>query len=352
MTLTSPITISKLKTTFGTSYNKIGQICAYANINMWSKYKPFRSSSLCFASISSRDSALAAANQGLAMGSTYSTPAACLAAAKSLGSGGSSWTYLRPRGLSSNEWYRLLDFDGYNHSAEAPMQFSFPYTSYAKQDSINVVEETSAGMSKGDFSGLSSYNYLGLVIQKSGGTAMAVSWLYSASTKTINAAIDDGSYDCAFFISNTNLGSTWGSASQSGSYILIPFPYKTLQISGAAFTLYGDGVSASSSSYGFTLHITSSRARSLTGLVIRYRKTGNYTYNASTGNYTLGSLASGEQDITIGTLSNITSYSRLMGFSGIDNPTSPLDYGKFFSEYAYNGYAYIKELAIEQSVIE
>ena len=352
MTLTSPITISKLKTTLGTSYNKIGQICAYANINMWSKYKPFRSSSLCFASSSSRDSALASANQALAMGSTYASPAACLAAAKSLGAGGSSWSYLRPRGLSYSEWYRLLDFDGYNHSAEAPMQFSFPYTSYAKQDSINVVEETSAGMSQGDFSGLSSYNYLGLVIQKSGGTAMATSWLYATTTKTILASIDDGTYECAFFLSNTNLGSVWGSASQIGSFILIPYPYKTLQVSGIAFTMYGDDVASSSSSYGFTLNITSSRARTLTGLVIRYRKTGNYSYNSSTGNYTLNATSAGEQDRTVGNLSNITSYSTLLGFSNIDNPTDPLSYGKFFVEYSYNGYGYSRELAIEQSVIE
>lgn len=352
MTLTSPITISKLKTTFGTSYNKIGQICAYANINMWSKYKPFRSSSLCFASSSSRDSALASANQALAMGSTYASPAACLAAAKSLGAGGSSWSYLRPRGLSYSEWYRLLDFDGYNHSAVAPMQFSFPYTSYAKQDSINVVEETSAGMSQGDFSGLSSYNYLGLVIQKSGGTAMATSWLYSATTKTILASIEDGTYECAFFLSNTDLGSVWGSASQVGSFILIPYPYKTLMVSGIAFTMYGNNVTSSSSIYRFTLNITSSRARSLKFLIIRYRKTGNYTYNSSTREYTLNAISAGEQDIMVGHLTNKTSYTTSLGYSNIDNPTDPLSYGKFFVEYSYNGYGYSRELAIEQSVIE
>lgn len=348
MTLTSPITISKLKTTFGTSYNKIGQICAYANINMWSKYKPFRSSSLSFASISSRDSALASANQALAMGSTYASPAACLAAAKSLGAGGSSWTYLRPRGLSYSEWYRLLDFDGYNHSAVAPMQFGFAYDSYVSNENLAVIENAVFDLRKVDFGELSSYNHLGLVIQKSGGTAMATSWNYDTFIKSIPlSGLADGNYECALFFSNTNLGSVWGSASQQGSYILIPYPYKTFNLSGVAFSIRGRDVISTSSAFKFTIYITSTRARTINQLFIRYRKTGNYSYNSPLGRYVLGLRAAGEQDIEIGDVSDIVSYSEQVSFTSIDNITDPAPQnGNFFAEYSYNNVAYTTLLSL------
>lgn len=42
---------------------------------------------------------------------------------QTLASGGYAWTYLNPRGqsYSPQEWFRLMDFDGYNHDAVCPL---------------------------------------------------------------------------------------------------------------------------------------------------------------------------------------------------------------------------------------
>lgn len=109
------ISIGDLQDVLGTSRKDLGGIITNVNINKWAKHKPFRNSSVGFnfsASQSTpegrspaRVTAALAANFGL------NIPKYTPSQFKTNYS--QQWTYDRPRGSASNEWFRMLDFDGY-----------------------------------------------------------------------------------------------------------------------------------------------------------------------------------------------------------------------------------------------
>lgn len=112
------ISIGDIQSMFGLSRNDIGALIVNANINKWAKYKPYRNSSPA-----TTQAARVAAHYGLS-----------IVTAESLGSPSSAssflgrlvrdqlgWEYQRPRGLSQNEWFRFLDFDGYFRDAVCPV---------------------------------------------------------------------------------------------------------------------------------------------------------------------------------------------------------------------------------------
>ena len=93
----------------------LGYLIVNGNINKWAKRKPVRRN---------KTAELTDAEQqhdsnysdfwGLKMPSGNSDP---IAAANEV----TVWEYNRPRGAANNEWFRFLDFDGYNHYAVAPI---------------------------------------------------------------------------------------------------------------------------------------------------------------------------------------------------------------------------------------
>lgn len=97
-------------------------MCTSDNINEWSRKKPVRSSKLGVLT----DADMASANFGFNIGGMDGDNNATavyeadpnVALSKAIASGG-KWTYNKPRG-GTTEWYRLLDFDGYNHKAAPP----------------------------------------------------------------------------------------------------------------------------------------------------------------------------------------------------------------------------------------
>lgn len=98
----------------------IGNIITHAAINKWSRHKPVRFPTLAKLT----DEQLKSSNNGFgATINRYTYVASMLAAVKG-GTEDTAWQYLRPRGGvtgSAAEPFRHLDFDGYSHSAVAPI---------------------------------------------------------------------------------------------------------------------------------------------------------------------------------------------------------------------------------------
>lgn len=91
----------------------LADLCTHDNINMWAKYKPFRSSIMFFkqdgdSTKSDRDEEMRRNNYGIEPPAKRDSTniASCIY---------DVWTYLRPRG-TVNEPYRLSDFINYCHS--------------------------------------------------------------------------------------------------------------------------------------------------------------------------------------------------------------------------------------------
>ena len=123
--LTKPISIGDVQNCLNISSTDLGTICTSNRINMYSSHKPMRYSNPCgiyvldgngnpqddryriyygmFANASAVD---------LKYGLTEQNP---------------YWTYLKPRGKGqgengADEWFRLLDFDEYDHNAVCPVK--------------------------------------------------------------------------------------------------------------------------------------------------------------------------------------------------------------------------------------
>ena len=92
----------------------LADLCTHENINMWAKYKPFRSSIMFFRqdgdpTKSDRDDEMRRQNYGIQPPDTRSSTdiVSCI---------NDVWTYLRPRGKDYNEPFRLSDFINYSHN--------------------------------------------------------------------------------------------------------------------------------------------------------------------------------------------------------------------------------------------
>lgn len=118
------ISIGDIQQFFGNSRNDIGALIANVNINKWAKYKPVRSGKLGVLSNSDRKDV----QHGLTTSVSTETglPTTSGSFFNKLLAGTLTWDYQRPRGkgvngTSVNEWYRFLDFDGYDKRATEPI---------------------------------------------------------------------------------------------------------------------------------------------------------------------------------------------------------------------------------------
>lgn len=113
--VTYGVSIGDLQTVFGTARNDIGQIIVNEDINKWAKFKPERDNKL---------GVLAEADRKENYYGLKVTPSGNIIT-DFISAYPTEWTYLRPRGIkntelnptSSDEWFRLLDFNGYGHAA-------------------------------------------------------------------------------------------------------------------------------------------------------------------------------------------------------------------------------------------
>lgn len=130
------VSIADIQAVLGTaSHNDIGGLIANGNINKWAKHKPFRNSAPGFtlyrtqstpeARCPDKMTQMLAANYGLVLprynANDFKTHYSDV------------WTYVRPRGLAQNEFFRFIDFDGYNHNPYpmmGPVSFNGIYAGY------------------------------------------------------------------------------------------------------------------------------------------------------------------------------------------------------------------------------
>ena len=96
----------------------LGSLCRSLNINPWSLNKPVRLASMDH---STGWQAGAAGDYGI-VPHGFGTGSQALTALRtySYDGGMNGWAYDTPRGYAYGEWYRQLDFDGYNHNSPAP----------------------------------------------------------------------------------------------------------------------------------------------------------------------------------------------------------------------------------------
>lgn len=109
--LTKPISIGDVQTVLNVSSTDLGTICRSGKINMYSAHKPLRWGDPT--SVGNMEHML---NWGLIANNSD------VDLKYNVTSQNPYWTYNAPRGISYNEWYRLLDFDGYDHNAVCPVK--------------------------------------------------------------------------------------------------------------------------------------------------------------------------------------------------------------------------------------
>lgn len=124
--------ISDVATVLGRNTGDIGRLCSDTDnngvdqniIKFWSLKRPIRHSFVGELT----DAQWKAANYGYTIAS-YTKPVGEAQTGLIYGHiNNQSWQYLKPRGASHNEWFRLLDFDGYNHAATNPFEISYEAT--------------------------------------------------------------------------------------------------------------------------------------------------------------------------------------------------------------------------------
>lgn len=142
----APVSFADVNAILGTRHTDLGNLCKDTNIGQWQKYKPFRNSGVGLMSEQDRRNARFGLNPAiLASGEHFNKLAwdcicGVVRAANNLGG---LWEYLRPRGGSYNEPYRLHDFvdvrnqtNGYKQSTSIPITTSIFATSISRNEDI------------------------------------------------------------------------------------------------------------------------------------------------------------------------------------------------------------------------
>ncbi len=115
--LTQPISLEDIAQCFGVSTEDLGTLCSYSDINMWAKYKPLRHG---YEGVLT-DAQRALGGYGiLATKYNVDNSSSRESAINNAIAGNTGWRHDKPRGENYSEWYRELDFDGYNHNSICP----------------------------------------------------------------------------------------------------------------------------------------------------------------------------------------------------------------------------------------
>lgn len=126
--LTLPFNLAEIAKCLGEGSEDMGTLCCSEKTNPWSKHKPVRSSSW---ESSEEVFACADGNYGFNIAGLFVTTTGSGIVtnlkAKYTADGWNGWIYQRPRSLKQigvDDHYRMQDFDGYNHNAQAEYTMS------------------------------------------------------------------------------------------------------------------------------------------------------------------------------------------------------------------------------------
>ena len=126
--MTKPIEMGNIRDAVAYGSLDLGTLIANGNIKPMAKYKPVRRPEIGILNETQR----AETRYGFGTISDKSLPKLPMSTAEPQ----NDWVYLRPQGIGDNEWYRMLDFDGYVSNACHPLVIKAEQISY---DGLSVV---------------------------------------------------------------------------------------------------------------------------------------------------------------------------------------------------------------------
>ena len=176
--LTAPISHGDISTAVQKASGDLGTLCQAPGINKWAKFKPTRATGV----ITPMDYWKGRSNDnpqtcGLSLPIVVTSNTPLQTFMQNLAGGPYNWTYLYPRGMAKDpeEWFRVLDFDGYDGRSVCPLPTppSGVYTYSSERTFIcDLPSQVTAGLSLDDLTStasgsplLSSY-YIGLLLYK------------------------------------------------------------------------------------------------------------------------------------------------------------------------------------------
>lgn len=125
--ITAPISlVGDVAAVLGDSSTDLGTLCRSSKINKWAKYKPVQFNSITSLSDQSRYEV----NYGIDVNSAYSLDIASLF---TKAASNPDWGYVRP-----TSYFRLGDFDKYNHNAVQPYRYSFPESDTTNKNTFST----------------------------------------------------------------------------------------------------------------------------------------------------------------------------------------------------------------------
>ena len=125
--MTKPIGMGDIKDAVNYGSLDLGTLIANGAIRPMAKYKPVRRPEIGILDETQR----ASVRYGFGTISDSSLPQLPMSDAEPQ----NDWVYLRPQGISNNnnEWYRMLDFDGYVNDACSPLVLSVQQCMFQNQ---------------------------------------------------------------------------------------------------------------------------------------------------------------------------------------------------------------------------
>ena len=284
--------LADLQPVLGTSKTGLGDICKNAEINIWNRFKPFRNSAVTFATAGQmsgdRWNTAKAVKFGLDIKSYRGLSGlnSMITYAKSLGAGVCAWNYLRPRGSSEHEPFRIFDFIGYKHSLNPILSATVNPSKKYKIDRYQYLQiliepqDVNCNISLADL-GLGSYLHGIAYRKKSSSSVTDMHYATRSSTGGLDLSLALGTdYDAVFFFSPKALsGST--TVTDDDVFYIHPFPYIEigaydewgLQFTGTQATYFGEKLSVSPRVRCLGGNRTVTKVR------LCHRKRGNYGTN-------------------------------------------------------------------------
>lgn len=246
MALSKPITTSAIGAAIGSSSRVIGALCKHSGINCWAYGKPIRHPATYEIGSSER----ADRDQGFDLG----MPAGIVAdklhnIGESLYAAMSvipKWEdhYLKPRGLANNEYYRFLDFNGYNHNAVAPFVKPSDLTDVTLNTELYITQQF-AEIDWSKFKTLTSetgwktkWRYA-VVAKKSSQLSIGLGNTIAAEESSTHIGVPIqlqegyGTYQVMWIITKA----TAAGAVTSSEYIVVPNGYMTLTVTERRYTV-------------------------------------------------------------------------------------------------------------------
>ena len=348
----------------------IGSLCASVKVNMWSKYRPIAANT----DEDLTDSVRKNLNWGYVI-SEYTDIREMLTYARTnIGVGKPCWTSTKPNAQSPH--YRLHDFIGYDHYAEAPFPWGFAgsgKTIYrGGKLSFYAGDAISGGLSQSDFPQQDSIYgcKIGVAVRKVENdttTQPVVRCTFTGNTTDFGQDPDvynilasrlvssgDGMYEVCLFFSTVDI--TLDGNLNAGKFYMLPYSYFTFTFNTATgIEITGDGVVRNyggNNSFAFAFHLKQNGEVQTVSTIRVWcldKSAENTDWSKdNSGAYIIPGTTGGSpatvQCVNVGNVS-AANYTQMIQFA-IDGEDYPDDY-IIVCEYAVGGQVYCVEGIVE-----